>query len=417
MFEDARPFLLSLLIGLLIGIERERSTSSDTDKRPLGSRTFTLLALLGAMAGYGDEPAMAAVLAVFAAAIVVGGYLRAADVRLGFTTEVAGMLVFALGYLTHEDAPLAVMLSVLTLAVLASKSQIHHFARAGLRQGELTAAIVVLVLAFVVYPLLPDRYVDPWSLVNPSRLWLIFVIINALSFAGYVAVRLMGPGRGFATWGLMAGLVSSTAATMALGQRAREGAARGPVATGIVLATVASAAAQLLVAGLAAPDLIGPVTPVVLVPILVGLVGTWLAPHLPGWKTAGVANAGEVPLTNPIALRPSAVFAAIIAVVLTASSLAARWIGSSGVIATATIGGAANVHAATLAAATVAASGGITGREAVLAVLGAFLANMVVKLAVTGWIGGRGLLAAVAPPLLAMMTSGVLAYLAMGWVK
>lgn len=73
MFAQARPFLLALLIGLLIGVERERSTGSDPDKRPLGSRTFALLALLGALAGHLDNPAMAAVLALFAGATVLAG--------------------------------------------------------------------------------------------------------------------------------------------------------------------------------------------------------------------------------------------------------------------------------------------------------------------------------------------------------
>ena len=82
------------------------------------------------------------------------------------------MVVFALGVLADKDAPIAVMLAVLTLALLASKSQIHHFARAGLQQAEVTAAVVVLVLGFVVLPLLPDRYVDRWNLINPFRLWL-----------------------------------------------------------------------------------------------------------------------------------------------------------------------------------------------------------------------------------------------------
>ena len=410
MFEDARPFLLSLLIGLLIGIERERSTVADQDKRPLGSRTFALLALLGAMAGQLPEGALPAVLGLFAAALVVGGYLRAADARTGFTTEVAGMVVFALGYVTHQNAPLAVMLGVLTLAVLATKSQIHRFARAGLRENELTAATVVLVLAFVVLPLLPDRYVDPWNLVNPSRLWLIFVVVNALSFAGYLSVRLLGPGRGFPAWGSMAGLVSSTAATMALSLRAREGAARGPVATGIVLATVASAAAQLVIVALAAPRLTVLVAPVIVVPIVVALLLVWLAPHLPFWRDAARGAADPVPLASPIALKPAAVFALLIAVVLTASSLATRFLGGLGAIVTATLGGAANVHAATLASATLAASGEVAPRDAVLAILGGFLANMVVKLAITGWFGGRSLLLTVAPPLIAMLTSAVLTF-------
>ncbi|HEX5041525.1 MAG TPA: DUF4010 domain-containing protein [Candidatus Polarisedimenticolaceae bacterium] len=411
MFEQARPFLLALLIGLLIGVERERSTGSDPDKRPLGSRTFALLAMLGALAGHLGAP-MGAVLALFASATVLAGYLRAAEDRRGFTTEVAGMVVFALGVLAHHDPALAVMLAVLTLALLASKSQIHHFARAGIEEAEVTAAVVVLVLAFVVLPLLPDRHVDPWKLVNPFRLWLIFVLINALSFAGYVAVRLLGPRRGFPAWGGLAGLVSSTAATVALSHRAGEGASLGPIAAGIVLANAGSAAAQLLVAGVAAPSMLAPVLPVIAAPVAVALAAAWVGPRLPGWSGGG-KEAGDVPLSSPIALKPSALFAVIIAVVLVASSLASRLLGPRGAILATVAGGAADVHAATLAAVTLASSGSMPSQGAVLAILGAFLANMTVKLVLAGWIGGRGLLARVAPPMLAMMAAAAVAY----WVE
>jgi uncharacterized membrane protein (DUF4010 family) len=271
----------------------------------------------------------------------------------------------------------------------------------------------VLVLAFVVLPLLPDRYVDPWKLINPARLWLIFVLLNALSFAGYVAVRLLGPKWGFAAWGGMAGLVSSTAATAALSHRAREGAPPGPVAVGIVLANAASAAAQLLVTGVAVPAMLGPVAALMAVPVGVALLASWLAPHLPNWH-AGSGEAGNVPLTSPIALKPSAIFAVVMALVLAGSTLASRWLGATGAIAATVAGGAADVHAATLAAVTLASAGRIQEAEALLAILGAFLANMTVKLAMTGWIGGRGLLVRVAPPLLAMMLSAAVAYW-VGW--
>ena len=412
MFAQARPFLLALLIGLLIGVERERSTAADPEKRPLGSRTFALLALLGALAGHLDDPAMAAVLALFASATVLSGYLRAAEARRGFTTEIAAMVVFGLGFLAHHDPGLAVMLAVLTLALLASKSQIHHFARAGIQEAEVTAAVVVLVLAFVVLPLLPDRHVDPWKLVNPFRLWLIFVLINVLSFAGYVAVRLLGPRRGFPAWGGLAGLVSSTAATVALSHRAREGAALGPVAAGIVLANAGSAAAQLMVAGVAAPSMLAPVAPVVAAPVVVALIAAWLAPKLPGWGGGG-KETGDVPLSSPIALKPSALFALIIAVVLAVSSLASRMLGPQGAILATIAGGAADAHAATLAAVTLAVSGSMAPQDAVLAILGAFLANMTVKLTLAGWIGGRRLLLRVAPPMLAMMAAAAVAY----WVE
>ena len=107
MFADARPFLLALLIGLLIGIERERSTGSDPDKRPLGSRTFALLALLGALAAALPNRAVGAMLALFAVFIWRGLRIGLGSsepfgtyLALGITVLIATQTIVNLGVVT-----------------------------------------------------------------------------------------------------------------------------------------------------------------------------------------------------------------------------------------------------------------------------------------------------------------------------
>ena len=418
MFETARPFLLALAIGLLIGIERERAHADRQVHDPLGSRTFTLLALLGAVAAYVESAVFSVALTAFAGAIVLAGYLRTAvgpeGSGVGATTEVAAMVTFTLGYLARFQAALTVMLAVIVLVVLALKPRIHHFAEKGLSQKEVQAALTFLVIAFVVLPLLPNRTVDPWGLVNPFRLWLIFALITGIGFAGYFAVRMLGPGRGLAVSGLFGGFVSSTAATLTLSQRARDGQAPiWPIVTGIVLANAASAAAQLVVVAVANPDLVSAVFPVVAAPVAAGLLGAAVAIRFLERSEAG-APVAPFTIESPIAFRSSATFAAAIGAVLVVASAATRWFGAAGVLATAAIGGAGDVHAVTLAVSTLEGAGTIASRGAVLAILVGFLSNMVVKLGLAGWAGGRRLLVAVAPPLAAMMAAAVAAFLASG---
>lgn len=411
MFEAARPYLLALAIGLLIGIERERAQADSPTHDPLGSRTFTLLALLGAVAAHIEQVAVAAILASFAAAVILAGYFRTRlgpeGSGVGVTTEVAAMATFTLGYLARAEPALSVMLAVITIVVLALKPRIHQFAKAGISEKELTASLTFLVISFVILPLLPDRYVDPWNLINPARLWLIFVLIAGVSFGGYVAVRLLGPGKGLALAGFSAGLVSSTAATLALAHKCRENEGlAGPAATGIVLSNVASAAAQVLVVAIIYPEMVAPLMPVVGAPIALGLLGTAAAVVVigPRARTAGIA------LENPLLLKPSLFLATVLGVVLVATSAAENVFGTRGVLVTAVLGGAANVHAVTLAVSTLAASATLEVHEAVLAVLVGFVSNMVVKLCLAAWVGGRRLFLAVAPPLLGMIAAGVLAY-------
>jgi len=411
MFEEARPFLLALAIGLLIGIERERAKADAPYHAPLGSRTFTLVALLGAVAASVVPPAIAVVLAVFVGGAILAGYLRTrlevdrADI--GLTTEVAAMGTFVLGYLAVDRPRLSVMLAVLMLALLALKPRIHHFARAGLSGAEVRAAITFLVIAFVVLPLLPDRTVDPWKLINPARVWLMFALIAGISFGGYIAVRLLGARRGLAVAGLFAGFVSSTAATLSLSRRAHESEGlAGSLATGVVLANAASAAAQLVIVATINPRLTRPAAPVILAPVVVGVLAAWFA-MLVLRKAPAVEG---LALGNPLELRPAAVFAGAVALALAVVSAASSLFGDTGVLATSAIGGTGDVHAVTMAVSSLAAGGAVAPRLAVLAMLLAFLSNMVVKLAIAGGVGGRRLLAAVAPPMLAMMVAAAVAF-------
>jgi uncharacterized membrane protein (DUF4010 family) len=415
MFETARPFLLAIAIGLVIGIERERAHADRQIRDPFGSRTFTLLALLGAVAAYVESQPFAIALTAFAGAIILAGYMRAPlgpqGSGVGATTEVAAMVTFTLGYLARFHLELTVMLAVITLVVLALKPRIHHFAQAGLSSKEVSAALTFMVIAFVVLPLLPNRPVDPWGLFNPFRLWLLFALITGIGFGGYFAVRALGPERGLAVAGLFGGFVSSTATTLSLAQKNRE--AKGlamPLATGIVLANAASAAAQVLVVAVANPDMAPRVMPVVGWPVAVGIAAAGAAWYLGRAKRRG-DTASHLAVENPLAIKSSATFALALGAMLVITSAATRYFGTEGVLVIAAVGGAADVHAVTLAVSTLAAGGALAERSAVLAILVGFLANMVVKISLAGWAGGRKLALAVAPPLVAMMAAGVAAFL------
>jgi uncharacterized membrane protein (DUF4010 family) len=413
MFETAKPFLLSLALGLMVGIERERAFSGENRHIPFGARTFALIALLGTLAAHVGSVGVAFALAAFVATIAIAAYLRPpVDGRhdSGTTTEVAAVITFGVGWLAHAEPRLAAMIGVLVAAVLWLKPRIHTFAHEGLSDQEVKAALTFLVIALVVLPVLPNRNVDPWGIVNPSRLWLLFVLIAGVGFAGYIAVRALGPARGLATAGFFAGLVSSTAATLSLSQRAKaQPEFAAPFATGIVLANVASAIAQVLVVAVAAPALLRDAAVFLGAPIVVGALGTVAAVWFLERRARGAPDAA-FRLANPLELKPALVMAGAFAVVLAVAAVADRLFGAYGVIATAAVAGTNDVHAATLAASTLSAAGSIVPREALLAILVAFVVNMVVKLTIAGFVGGIHLLAIVGPPLVAMTAAAIAAF-------
>lgn len=417
MFETARPFLLSLALGLLIGIERERALAARERHVALGARTFTLLAMLGTIAAHVEAPALAAVLAAFAGALVLAAYVGGrGESGVGATTEVAAVATFALGYLAHRELALTAMLGVILAAVLAMKPRLHEFAREELTPREVNAALAFLVIACVVLPLLPNRTVDPWGLVNPFKLWLLFVLIAGMGFGGYIAVRWLGPGRGLATAGFFAGLVSSTAATLSFSQRARsEPGLATPFATAIVLANVASAAAQLLVVALANPSMMPSATWVIGTPVAIGVLGAAIATTL--LRRGGGATSSESPLEgirSPLDLGEAARFAAGLGAFLLLASLGVKALGPTGALVAAALGGIADVHAVTLGVSTLAAAGNLEPGQALLSILVAFITNMAVKLGIVAWAGGRALAVRVAPPLLAMAIGAIAAFAAAG---
>src|SRR4029453_9942994 len=157
----------------------------------------------------------------------------------GLTTEIAALVVFLLGGLVvYGYRDLAVILGIATSAVLAYKAPLHGLV-ARLSQDDIYAGLKLLIATFIVLPILPDKPIDPWGAINPSKLWWLVILISALSLAGYVASRWLGSHHGTALTGLFGGLASSTAVTLALARRSKERDARGlanGLAAGVLIA-------------------------------------------------------------------------------------------------------------------------------------------------------------------------------------
>ncbi len=222
-------FATALLIGALLGIERERHKREHDELTIGGLRTFILLTLIGALGGWltlvlGSPWILAAALVV-AVAPVIAGYVLSARTQpdsLGLTTELAAIAACLLGAMTtlgYRD--LAVGLGVMVAALLAYKQPLHGIVRK-LDREDVYAGLRLMIATFIVLPLLPDRAIDPLGALNPRSLWVLVLLISSLSLVGYVATRLLGTQRGIPLTGLTGGLVSSTAVTLAFSKQSRD---------------------------------------------------------------------------------------------------------------------------------------------------------------------------------------------------
>jgi uncharacterized membrane protein (DUF4010 family) len=236
-------FAIALLIGLLVGIEREHKRRSG-ELGTGGVRTFVLIAEAGALGAWLALALGSAWIFVgigaLVTALIVAGYLaetRADPRSIGLTTEISALIVYLLGGAAVTEArELAVALAIATSAVLAFKQPMHGLVER-LGRDDIQAGLKLLIASFIVLPVLPRHAVDPWGVLNPYEIWLLVVLISTLSLAGYAATRILGPERGLVLTGIAGGLVSSTAVTLGFARQSRErGAVPDALAAGLLLA-------------------------------------------------------------------------------------------------------------------------------------------------------------------------------------
>jgi uncharacterized membrane protein (DUF4010 family) len=381
---------LALAIGLVVGLERGwRQREQAAGSRVAGLRTYGLAGLLGGVCGALTSALGAPVvlgLGLIAFAVIFAWFqAREMDALpqrdFSVTAVVAGILVFALGGLAVVGDEVAAAAGGVAVAiVLASREVLHSFLRT-LTWPEVRSALLLLAMTAIVLPLLPNRTIDPWGGINPWEIWLFTVMVAVISFAGYVAVRLLGPARGIVVSGMIGAVVSSTAVTLAFSRRARKETPVRAFAGGATLAAMVSATRVVTIVLLVKADVAG----VIAAPALAGAVVFGLF----GWRLLARGEpikATETNLGNPLEIGPLAIFAVTFAVIAGISAVASTYLGASSVILTAGISGLFDADAASLSAARLA-GGDVTTQIAGQAILLAVTLNACARVAIAAAIG------------------------------
>jgi uncharacterized membrane protein (DUF4010 family) len=413
----ALDFATAILLGALVGIEREKRKSEEEDYGHIaGLRTFILLALFGAAAGFLSRslsaPWIFAVSLLIVGAFVVAGYYvtsRTSQNGKGMTTEIAAVIVFMLGAMVMVGyEPLAIGLGVITAAVLAYKQPLHGLVEK-LGWDDIYAGMRLLIATFIALPLLPDQPIDPWGALNPYSLWLLVILISSLSLVGYVLTRALGPSRGVALTGLVGGLASSTAVTLSFAKQGRDTPQMAnALACGILISWAVMFVRVLVLVAVVNRGLLMPLlVPFVVMAVVVAGFAAWL--YYSDSSARGEAK-GALEVKNPFSLAAAAKFAAFFAVVLLAVKIVQETMPPSGLYAVAALSGMADVDAITLSMAELAKTGEAT--VAVLSIVIAALSNTLVKcgmvVVLAGLALGKPILIATAATLLAGLAAAFL---------
>ena len=388
----AGKLLAALLIGLLIGVERGWQSRNDAPgSRVAGVRTFGLIALVGGAAGLLIESGLvfAANAIIVVTAVSIGlGYWRTsrAPDQMSATSAVAALLTLALGLLaTCGFAVEAVASGCIAALLLASREQLHGWL-SGLSEVDLQATVRFALIVAAIWPLLPNQSFGPYNAWNLRYLWSVVVLVTGFSFAGYIANKRFGQGRGTLVTAALGGLYSSTAVIASLSIRLRgAGAGHGAIIAGIAVASAVMFGRVLVLAAILAPRAfpsfaatIGPAGVVALI------YAVWRIRHASDDSEASVPSDAR----NPIELLPALFFTALVAATAVATRWADQQFGDMGAGAAIVISGSFDVDAATVTLGGLPADT-LSPHVAGLVLAGPVLVNTLFKAAVVLANGGQ----------------------------
>lgn len=399
-YQSLQAFAISLGIGLLMGLERERQPETKA-----GLRTFALVALLGCLAALlaqatGSSWILAAGCVSIAAMMIVAIATDPLENGDPGTTSVIALLVcYALGAIVwYGHASLAVMLGITATVLLYFKHQLEDITKR-LTHTDILSMLQFGVLSLVILPVLPDRAFGPYDALNPHHIWWMVVLISGVSLAGYTALRLVGTRHGAALLGFFGGLVSSTATTMIFSRHARRSGALVPTAMLVVLLANMVVFLRIgFISFVVAPVIIGP-----LLLVLGGGVALGLLAVLWGWRQLN--GHGELPMpeiSNPTEIRAAITFGALYALILILSAWLQDIAGSQGLYLLALVSGLTDVDAITLSALHLFNATQINAAQAVTTITLAILSNLVFKMGLVAVIGGSVLARRTLPGMVAI---------------
>ncbi|HHJ37990.1 MAG: hypothetical protein AXA67_12585 [Methylothermaceae bacteria B42] len=382
--------LVALAIGFLIGLERGWSKRElEPGRRIAGIRTFGLISLLGGLTMLlGRESSIWVIALAFGGLgllVASAAFIEAQRTgEYGITTEVAAFIAFILGALAMTPhAKLAAATAVITAIILGTKPLLHQWVRK-LAPEEIYAVFKLLLISVVMLPILPRRTYDPWGAFNPYEIWWMVVLICAISFVGYFAVKIAGAGRGILLTGILGGLVSSTAVTLSLSRMAKASPEGHRIfAAGVIAASTTMFPRILMIAGVLRPKL----SELLLWPILLvtglGYLFVW-------WLVRGQPRHISTPtvhLQNPFEFGTALRFGLLLAGIIWLTQILKNWLGSVGIYLTAAISGMTDVDAITLSLARLAEDPAML-KIAAWGILLAAVVNTIVKAGMTVFIAG-----------------------------
>lgn len=381
--------VITILIGLLIGIERERNRGEGY-KVFAGVRTFPLIALLGFLSALLTE-IMAVyvyfVLLLCFSSLVVSSYFQLSKKgELGATSSITDFLTFILGSLVFWNLTLlSIALAIVIVAFLSLKEKFREFV-GKIDPEDIFATIKFAIVAIIILPILPDATYDPFEVLNPRQIWYFVVLVAGISFAGYVLFKFIGAQKGITVLSILGGVVSSTASTLSFAQKSKESNVLSRnFAAAIILASAIMLPRILLIIFVVNK----PLAFELLIPFaFLFITSLTVAAFL--WMSNSKIKNEEIKLDNPFKILFAIKFGLVFTAILFLSKASQVFFGDAGVYTTSFLAGLADVDAIALTMSSLTPAS-ISLDLAAIAVLIAGFANTIVKLLISSFFGSKDL--------------------------
>jgi uncharacterized membrane protein (DUF4010 family) len=396
---------IALGLGLLVGLQRESAASSLA-----GVRTFPLVTVLGTICGLLSQAFGGWILAAGIIALTVIIYVgKSIEMSKGhpdpgITTEVAALLMFAVGaYLIVGDRAVAIAIGGGAAVLLHFKGELHGMV-ARLGANDLKAVMQFALISLVILAVLPNRTYGPFDVLNPRNIWWMVVLIVGINLGGYVAYKFLGQRAGITLGGVLGGLISSTATTVSYAKRAAAApGVIGPAAIVIMIASTVVFGRLLLEIATVAPAFLPTVAPWLTALLLLSAVSSFAL-----WFRSD-KNHEEMPeQENPSELKSALVFGLIYAVVLFVVAAVKELYGSRGVYAVAALSGLTDVDAITLSTAQLVNAGRLNADDGWKLIVVAAISNLIFKAGAVAALGRRKLFVRILPAYGIVIVAGLL---------
>jgi uncharacterized membrane protein (DUF4010 family) len=392
-FITAKSILLSIALGFSIGLQREISFALRNKSITFtGTRSFAIISLLGVLAGHFKADYIwitIAITFIFGTLLISSFVIRAVrHEKIGTTTEFAAIAAFLIGMLVYEGLYMfATFTTVAIIFILNIRSNVLQLADST-KKKDLESMVLFLLITFIILPILPNKAIDPYGIINPYFIWMMVVLISGLSFAGYIAARLIGVSKGIMVAGFFGGFLSSTATTITFSKKVDDkNKTTHQLASVIALACTTMYVRIIIVSAFINTDIAMKILPAYLLATVAGYIYIYYL-----YKRSEKSRIDvDFMYKNPLELKEALKFGLLFGIVFGTTSLLQDWVGRTGIYLSSLLSGISDVDAITLSLSTLYTDEKLMLHTAFIGIVIATFSNSITKLAIAYTVGNREL--------------------------